>query len=398
MRQLILIATAATVVAACMTQDDESTETTSEELGSTLTTQGCNAAQTDLLRYAQKTGRWIIDTPEFNQCMSQGAPVMTPTLHAFYCPTDVNAATADAVYHAIHSSNAVNVSCSTLAPDVAMMDPFVGPANYAGPENIAVNKTFLDGDLGGIAVLADVAGGLWHEKMHYHGYTHDNAPWSYCSYSDSQLPIPIFVGDCMNNTLMSIASMRIRDYGFTVKLNIRVPIVNAAIADGGIAASATLDSAMEDLLNPNKLVVGSSNKCVQLQSNNNVNGLPITQSSCVTGTPGEKQRWLAMQLRDLPRLNGLPQYLLSNWQNGRCIDRPNGDVTNTTPIQQWTCHGGPSQRFIRRANSQWEAVGKNGLASGQCLDIPGFSSNDVPLQMSTCKPSNFSNQVFMLRP
>ncbi|WIM92832.1 lectin [Actinoplanes oblitus] len=63
-------------------------------------------------------------------------------------------------------------------------------------------------------------------------------------------------------------------------------------------------------------------------------------------------------------------FALRGSQSGRCLDVPNGNQTNGTPLAIWDCNGG--------GNQQWTATAAGELrtSGGKCLDVTGAATAD----------------------
>src|SRR5204862_8329853 len=94
------------------------------------------------------------------------------------------------------------------------------------------------------------------------------------------------------------------------------------------------------------------------------------------------------------------QYLLHPASSpGQCMDVTGASASDGAAIQQFSCHGGPNQRWEVRyvAGATDVLVHVLSLASGKCLDIPGGSgAAGTLLQQWSC--NGFAWQDFFLRP
>ncbi|WPB74506.1 ricin-type beta-trefoil lectin domain protein [Archangium violaceum] len=71
------------------------------------------------------------------------------------------------------------------------------------------------------------------------------------------------------------------------------------------------------------------------------------------------------------------QAIVSNW-NGKCIDIPNSNTTDGTPLQMWDCNGTGAQRWTFYSDGTVRALGK-------CMDVAwGSRDNGAVIQLVAC--------------
>ena len=64
--------------------------------------------------------------------------------------------------------------------------------------------------------------------------------------------------------------------------------------------------------------------------------------------------------------------------DGKCLDVPNGNATDGTPVEIWQCHGGPNQQWTI-SNGAVIGIG------GKCLDVPNSNTTDgTPVEIWQC--------------
>jgi alpha-glucosidase len=71
-----------------------------------------------------------------------------------------------------------------------------------------------------------------------------------------------------------------------------------------------------------------------------------------------------------------------NTGSGKCLDVTGGGGTGGTPLEIWTCNGGPNQKWFRFNTT---SVYK-GQQSGRCIDLPG-GSQATPASSGACVPT-----------
>jgi streptogrisin C len=69
--------------------------------------------------------------------------------------------------------------------------------------------------------------------------------------------------------------------------------------------------------------------------------------------------------------------IVSSW-NGKCIDIPNSNTTDGTPLQMWDCNGTGAQSWTFHADGTVRALGK-------CMDVAwGSTANGATIQLVAC--------------
>jgi hypothetical protein len=120
-----------------------------------------------------------------------------------------------------------------------------------------------------------------------------------------------------------------------------------------------------------RLVVDSSQKCLDLPSGNTADNVVLQQFTC---HGGNNQRWLVM-----PRTDGY--YTIVSVVSNKCADVHAGSTANGAVVQQFTCHGGPNQQWAINFSTR-SFVARH---SGKCLDIRGGGTGDGAIaQQFTC--------------
>jgi hypothetical protein len=89
---------------------------------------------------------------------------------------------------------------------------------------------------------------------------------------------------------------------------------------------------------------------------------------------------------------GNGNYELIARNSGRCVDVLNGSAENGARAQQWTCNGGPQQKWAGPAVETVGGVNYINLIakhSGKCMDVTGASTaNGAGIQQWTCNGGN----------
>lgn len=399
-----------------------------EQLGSVAeplvaSSAGCSIAELRRIRDARRIGQWIVQTDEFSACVDQRgyygglrANVTVGTCRPddniacwrTYVPDAGDAAQGGGVWAAqVAANNPMHVECADVPPSAdgglrAVALNAGAKVEFEGTEQVRIDHSRLrETDL-----PAELAGILFHESMHVHGFNDGGGNPN--SMND-------VVGRCVEQLITGtddteIFRTRLRDYGLLTPA--RTALLRASALVGGIAHGFGLDSAINGLAFELQVVARHSGMCLAALGASEQEwrrqGQRVGQIQCPglsrgLGPNHVRSQWRAMPLDDLPRVSGAITWVLLNSLvdgpgAGNCLDRPNGRVANGTRLQVSACNAGPSQRWIWRASQQWEAVTAGGAASGQCLTIPAASGvqNGVAL-MSKCKTTNFANQAFDTR-
>ncbi len=397
MMRLPSFAVLALVLAACGSEVDVDVDvgdsTATAGLGAALSTENCTEVEIAQLREALNLARWVGQTPEYGQCLHDGFALSTIRYEPqpLDLPTPAGAAEEDYALAAVRASNPILVRCIDSGDSQTLNPVSTWAFGFVGQERFAFRRSAVAAEKGSLAGL------FVHESMHVHNYHHgfDNSPHSMNSVA----------GNCMaesiSNGNSSVATKRVRNAGIAASPMFYIRMLIAAVLNGTINSDVSMTSGVISLTLKRKIVPQHNpGKCLQPRGTRfqdwQAIGQTIVQGPCPTGA-SLLAKWVALPLPGATPA-GLPlRYHLMNVLSGHCLDRPNGSTVSGTILQQYTCHGGRSERFIQRSTGQWEAVGADGLGSGTCLDVPSFNTADnIALQMSTCKSSNMANQVFTM--
>jgi ricin-type beta-trefoil lectin protein len=142
------------------------------------------------------------------------------------------------------------------------------------------------------------------------------------------------------------------------------------------------------------------------------NGIPIWQMPC---NGSQEQNWKKLEVP-----NGQTQscwafiflpigrcgfdpvfhvYYLVNQLTLSCLDITDARTADHTPIQQWSCNNGGSEKWWLPPSDQ--AVGQyypfSNFRTGNCLDVPAATNQPNPMQEYHCT-SNNNAQVFAVPP
>lgn len=84
--------------------------------------------------------------------------------------------------------------------------------------------------------------------------------------------------------------------------------------------------------------------------------------------------------------SSLPTFTWINLNSGKCLGVSGGNMTNGTPIVQYTCNGHLDQQWVQIPLNDGNFYQfKNGANNNKCLGVPGESTNrDVQLVIWDC--------------
>lgn len=123
-----------------------------------------------------------------------------------------------------------------------------------------------------------------------------------------------------------------------------------------------------------KLVTRYSGKCADVPGGAQVPGAQLQQYSC---HGGPNQRWAFM-----PNSDG--SYLIRNLATNMCLDVSGNAITDNAAVGQWPCHGQPNQRWRAEIRSDGRFL-LRALSSSKCLEALNFATNDgAPLGQYGC--------------
>jgi poly(3-hydroxybutyrate) depolymerase len=97
------------------------------------------------------------------------------------------------------------------------------------------------------------------------------------------------------------------------------------------------------------------------------------ESGITTWTKGEVWRFFAQFQGGDPNPTG---NRLRGDASGRCLDVPNSNTANGTPVQIWDCHNGTNQQFTRNGTAL--------VTMGKCLDAPPNATAGTRVQIWDC--------------
>jgi hypothetical protein len=146
-------------------------------------------------------------------------------------------------------------------------------------------------------------------------------------------------------------------------------------------------------------------------SNFNVNGLPVVQAPC-NGSP--EQTWeFRFAGRHVDKTRGTLDFftIVNRASPNMCLDLTDGNITNGTPMQQWTCGSSTTMRWMpyprfspggpapHRQLMSLRAL--QGAGRFKCLDIRGGSlQTGAQLQIYDCSAvfSNYAQEFLFNNP
>jgi hypothetical protein len=172
--------------------------------------------------------------------------------------------------------------------------------------------------------------------------------------------------------------------------------VTAVVAAAVVVGTAQMASANAPapIKNPN------SGMCMQpLPLNGGTiydNGIPIWQVPC-NGSP--EQNWSRIFLSSGANNCGFPWffgrcgfdpidniYYVVNQLTGSCMDVTNANSANHTPIQQWECNNGGSEKWwLPSPNVAQGSISTfTNYRTNKCLDVPSQTTVQSPMQEYSC--------------
>jgi hypothetical protein len=144
------------------------------------------------------------------------------------------------------------------------------------------------------------------------------------------------------------------------------------------------------------------------------NGVPIWQVPC---NGSEEQNWKKLLLPDtnsrgckwwqflLPGRCGFDptfyEYYIVNQKTLSCMDVTDARADNHTPIQQWQCNNGGSEKWWLPPSDGdvGTFVDFMNFRTGKCLDVPAGTLQPSPMQQYTCTTTTTNGaQMFEVPP
>jgi hypothetical protein len=197
----------------CQAAVPETSEDTAAVLGS-ITTHSCTVAQATALQRAWLYARSFVAQPEFQACV-------TARMTYDYIPCGnegesfwdhPRAEQVQRVLDMSHSANALDATCASLGGNIG----FSQFSNYfdTSPEAMQIERTFIDQFTGSPhqpSDYAELAGTMWHEAAHRHGYHHTDSISDYCGYPQGDQftrSVNGILDSCLSNTA-GAASVRV---------------------------------------------------------------------------------------------------------------------------------------------------------------------------------------------
>jgi hypothetical protein len=86
------------------------------------------------------------------------------------------------------------------------------------------------------------------------------------------------------------------------------------------------------------------------------------------------------------------QTFKSRW-SGKCIDLTDGSTSNGKYIQQWSCSGGPHQKWTDAENSNNGVIVFKNPTTGKCID--GFKGHGSDAVIWTCDGTSHLSQQWV---
>jgi hypothetical protein len=163
------------------------------------------------------------------------------------------------------------------------------------------------------------------------------------------------------------------------------------------------DDAMADLAtSPTCLIVNQNSAlCLDVPGSSQNDGQRIQQFQL---NYGDNQKWTILPTDDSP-LGPAKTYTIRSASSRKCLDVPDGNPADQTPINQFACHGGPNQQW--RFVPVRPPIGPFGPEAGfynivieftgGCLDVPdGSRVSGQPIQQF--RLNGGANQMWKLLP
>jgi hypothetical protein len=113
----------------------------------------------------------------------------------------------------------------------------------------------------------------------------------------------------------------------------------------------------------------NSGKCLDVQDGATNDFGPVDQYTCYGGPV---ERWLFTYVGSS---GGDNVYTLRNVNSGKCLDVQNGGTQDFATVDQYTCYGGPVQQWRYTVLSNGSATLTN-VNSGKCLDVENGQKHD----------------------
>ncbi len=371
-----------------------------QELRGALTLDGCNSAQSELIRKALRIGNVIADDYAFMTCLESGFPGSSVTGYEA-CDDDDNPTTLGG-WIASRSVKNIKVRC------VNKSRPTAGSASvhshgFSGDEDIKLARWYLDDELSSsssdTSKATNIASAIWHEVMHNWGYRHGdvddlNDARNDCGQDASWNPffhsMPYLTTQCLQGMGWDFVGDRLsaqNPTGSSWEHGLLEKAVENIImgADDNITRANELTHALWAAAQHITLRPHHSQMCLDVHGNR------AEQRLCHGGYVSQRWSLVPLGSRYNSASNSIRrrEYAIVNRATGLCLDRPWGHTSNHTPVNLYPCHGGPAQRwrlYWADSSEAPRALLLEAPWTGQCLDIPGYSTApNTGAQMYQCK-------------
>jgi hypothetical protein len=94
-----------------------------------------------------------------------------------------------------------------------------------------------------------------------------------------------------------------------------------------------------------------------------------------------------------PRLE--PVVYLVNRETGKCMDVMNAGTYNGARIQQYTCNGGGSEKWLLHP-TDLGLIQYTNYRTHKCLDVPGAATYQIAMQQYSCWRTGNAAQMYTL--
>jgi hypothetical protein len=126
-----------------------------------------------------------------------------------------------------------------------------------------------------------------------------------------------------------------------------------------------------------QLIARHSGKCLYVTGSSKSNGAYLQQYTCLGWS---SQRWL---LKPIIFTGAGTYYEIISQNSGKCVDIEGASMADRARAQQYTCHGGDNQLFLQ----VFYGGGPSFVArhSGKCLDVEGdYVTDHAKVWQYTC--------------